>query len=458
MKYRLFSILTVLFSIGSLVTPVQAQSGVNVTENQATLSFPESITFSATITASAQISMVVLEYGARQLTCGEVFGKAFPEFTPGTSVSVQWSWDMRQSGSEPPGAIIWWRWRVTVEGGGETVSPQQTVTWLDDQHDWQVISGGNINLHWYRGNQAFGDELHANAVDALDRLAQEVGIRPSQPVDLYIYANTQDMQDAILYESSWAGGAAFAEYSVVIIGISQDELEWGKLTEAHELTHVLVGQLTFSCLGFLPTWLSEGLAMYGEGGLDTYDQGLLDAAVADDTLMSIRSMGGGFSEEYDRASLAYAESYSIVNFLVEAFGQEKMSQLLAAMRTGVTMDSALQTVYGFDMDGLEDAWREAIGAAPRLQTANPTPVPTPTIIPTYVPVSGVQMGATPMPMPTAGAEGSAAQTTGGQQPVAGFGGDWSRVLVIGLACCILALILVAVIVFLVLRRQKRRNP
>jgi hypothetical protein len=458
MKHRLLGISILFLVVSSLVMPVHAQAGIDVTNDQATLSFPNSITFSADIQADTQIASVILEYGVEQLTCGEVVGKAFPDFTPGKDVSVQWTWDMRQSGSEPPGAAIWWQWRVTLQDGTETVSPQQTVTWLDDMHDWQVITGGNINLHWYRGDQSFGEELHSAAVSALDRLAQEVGIRPSQPIDLYIYANSQDMQDAILYEPSWTGGVAYAENSIVIIGISQNDMEWGKSTEAHELTHVLVGHLTFSCLGFLPNWLSEGLAMYGEGGLESIDQARLDDAIEYDTLMSVRSLSGGFSEEYDRASLAYAESYSIVNFLIEAYGQEKMSQLLAALRSGATGDAALQSIYGFDVDGLEDAWRESIGAAPRIQAANPTPLPTPTIVPTYVPVSGLGLAATPMPMPTARTMDVPTQTTGGSDTTVTSNRDWIGTLVVGLVCCILALIVVAVILFLFLHRKNGRNP
>jgi len=458
MKYRLMGMLILFFIMGSLAMPVQAQSGLDVTDDRATLSFPNSVTFSANISASDRITVVILEYGVEQLTCGEVVGKAFPEFTPGTDVSVQWTWDMRQSGSEPPGAIIWWQWRVTLQGGGEMVGERQTVTWLDDIHDWQVIGGGDINLHWYRGDQDFGDELHTAAVDALERLAEEVGIHPNQPIDLYIYANSQDMQDAILYEPSWTGGVAYAENSIVIIGISQNDMEWGKRTEAHELTHVLVGHLTFSCLGFLPNWLSEGLAMYGEGGLESIDQARLEDAISYDTLMSVRSLSGGFSEEYERASLAYAESYSIVNFLLEEFGQEKMSQLLAALRTGATGDAALQTIYGFDVDGLEDAWRESIGAAPRIQTANPTPVPTPTIVPTYIPVSGLEVAATPMPMPTAQLTGNPTPIPGPQEPTTTSSGtNWLETLLIGVVCCGLAVFALAGLAILIFRNRRRRN-
>ncbi|HEX9332126.1 MAG TPA: hypothetical protein VF896_09575, partial [Anaerolineales bacterium] len=76
----------------------------NVTNNEIILNFPETATFRTTITSDTDITSVVLEYGDAQQTCGEVIAKAFPQFTPGKTVNVEWTWEMRQSGSLPPGA------------------------------------------------------------------------------------------------------------------------------------------------------------------------------------------------------------------------------------------------------------------------------------------------------------------------------------------------------------------
>jgi hypothetical protein len=374
---------------------------------------------------------------------------------------------MRQSGSLPPGAQLWWRWLVTAADGTGYESPRQTILWLDDIHAWQVITGGNVNLHYYEGGDSFGAELHDYAADALARLARDVGLRPERAVDLYIYANTQDMQDAILYEPSWTGGQAFPAHNIVIIGISPVDLEWGRTTEAHEITHVLVGQLTFTCLGFVPTWLNEGLAMVGEGGLDAYQQPLFDQAVADDTLPSLRSLGGGFSEESTRANLSYSTSFSVVDFMIRSYGRQRMTSLLEGLRDGLPADEALTIVYGFDVDGLEDAWRADIGAAPRLAGAEATPVPTPTIVPTIVPVSGTPAaGSLPTAPGTAvPAAGPTALPTPAEATPLSPGPAFSLpslsleaklILQFGLLCIVIAVILVGVPV-LVTTSRRRRN-
>ncbi|MBE3068557.1 MAG: hypothetical protein IMZ73_14225 [Chloroflexi bacterium] len=467
-RFRLFVFALLNILLCSLAIPVRAQAGIQLVSNEISFSFPESATFRAEFQAGANITSVMLEYGVDQLTCGTVVAKSFPQFTPAADVQVEWTWEMRQSGSLPPGALLWWRWQVQDANGAQFTSPKETIIWLDSIHSWQVISGGNINLHYYEGGQAFGQALHDAAAQALVLLSQDVGLSPERPVDIYIYANTNDLRDAILYEPAWIGGGAYSENNIVIIGVSADELDWGKSAEAHELTHVLVGHLTFTCLGFIPTWLNEGLAMYGEGGPAPFELGQFNQAKAADQLLALRSLAGGFSEESDRANLSYTESYSVVNFLIQTYGRDKMTALLTALRNGATADEALQSVYGFDTDGLEDAWRASISAAPRVGTSNPTPVPTPTQVPTIVPVGAApvapaaptprptQVQATATPVATMQVPGPAATTV----PLTERLGISRNVVLgveFGLVGCILTVLVIAVLVLVITRRHHRRQ-
>jgi hypothetical protein len=476
MKIRFILFLLLLLLASRPAMPAHAQGNIQVASDRAVLQFPESATFQAEFTASANITAVTLEYGVDQLTCGTVIAKAFPEITPSKDIQVEWTWDMRQSGSLLPGASLWWRWVVTDASGAQFTSPQKTILWLDDVHDWKVISGGKINLHYYEGGSTFGNELHDTAVQALNRLTKEVGIGTDKPVDILIYASQSDLRDSILFEPAWVGGLAVPETNSVIIAASPDNLDYGKSTAAHELTHVLVGHLTFSCLGFVPTWLNEGLAVYGEGGPQADEQGFLDQAVSDNTLMSLRSLSGNFPES-DLTYLAYGESGSVVDFLIRKYGRDKMNALLLALKNGATADDALQAVYGFDTDGLEDAWRASIGAVPRAGSSNPTPVPTATTIPTIVPYSGSGADVvvqTPRPTATydpmatlaayatqTAAASGAASTPGSQPSLAerlGISSDVWMVLKYAPLCCLISLAAVAVPILLTVRRKHRRQP
>ena len=104
--------LLLVLPIFSSPDSTSAAPSTGVTNDQPTLNFPDSVTFRATIESSAPITSLALEYGTDQLTCGTVIAKAFPQFTSGTTINAEWTWEMKQSGSLPPGATLWWRWRL----------------------------------------------------------------------------------------------------------------------------------------------------------------------------------------------------------------------------------------------------------------------------------------------------------------------------------------------------------
>ncbi len=465
-------LLLLLLTLALLVTaaivlnaqPARAQGTITVSNDEPLLEFPDRLTFRAKFQNDRPIEKVVLEYGVDQWTCGTVIAKAFPEITPGKEVQANWTWEMKQSGSQPPGSKIWWRWHLTDDQGQEIVTNRKDIVWLDDQHDWQTVSGDNINLHWYAGGANFGPELHQSAVKSLADLAQVTGLRTNKPIDLYIYGDTNDMKDAIMYEPGWVGGQAYPNHDIVIIGITPDQMEWGKRTEAHELTHVLVGQLTFTCLGEVPTWLNEGLAMYGEGGPESDQQAMFDDAVKNNTLLPVRSLSGGFSEESDKANASYAQSYSLVKFLIENGGQDKMTALLSALRDGVTVDDALQRVYGFNIEGFEDAWRANIGAQPRTGSGvTPTPTLVPTVVPTFVPASISIAGPTaaptrerPTPTPIAIAQATAPAATEPATTTAATAAAADSTPIILIVGIVIVVIVIAIVV-VISRRKQRTN-
>ena len=447
------SLLTVTAAFASSALSVTSVA-VQWTTNEITLSFPESATFRASFASDVEITSVVLEYGNEQQTCGDVIAKAFPRFTPGKTVDTEWTWEMRQSGSLPPGAQLWWRWRVTDANGQETVTETKTATWLDDVHNWQTTNNGEfLRLHWYEGDTAFANDLSQAAQNGLQFNETQSGLRAEAPVDLYIYASTDDLKEAILYEPSWTGGQAFPDQNIVILGISPYDLEWGRDAIAHELTHVLVGHLTFSCLGDVPTWLNEGLAVYSEGGLDPASQSQLEDAIRDNKLLTIRSLSSGFSEVADKAYLSYSQSYSVTKFLIETHGQEKITSLLMSLRDGLTIDEALMQTYGFNIDGLETAWRQAIGAQPLSASAQPTSQPTPTFVPTIVPVGGQvsALQATPTPVPTSFFNEQPTQTPTRTGPPLEL-----TMILLGM-CCIFLLLVGVVVLGFVVRSQNRKE-
>ena len=453
MRSRRFALWLSVLSLVVWASPVRAAAPVDAQDDRVTFAFPDSATFSATLSSTSRITSIVLEYGSRQLSCGDVVAKAFPDFSPNETASVSWTWEMRQSGSLPPGAQLWWRWRYADESGQEYVTTEKTATWVDGVHPWRSLGDGStLRLHWYEGGGTFAKTLQDAAIAGLEYNETYAGLATTGPIDVYVYADVEDLREAILYEPSWTGGIAFPEHSIVILGIPESDLDWGQDVMVHELTHVLVGHLTFTCLGEMPTWLNEGLAVFAEGGIDPAWQLILDNAVENNSLLPVRSLGGAFSEITTTAVLSYSESYSLVKFLIERGGHEQMRSLLVALRDGAPVDQALSSIYGFDTDGLDEAWRAAIGAPGRPPALLPTARPSPTIVPTIQPISG----AWPAVDATAGiatptATNALPAPAGGVRPPRGL------MLALLSVCCVLMLLAGVIVLGVAVRSGRRRT-
>ena len=400
--------------------PARAQAdsspAILAARDRAKVQYPDSVTFSVRLQSEAEIDKVVLEYGIQELTCDAKASKKNLTFTPAKSVEISWTWEIPPWEAPPPGARIHWRWHVTDSAGSKLTTEGQTTVWLDKQHAWQTISDEQVDLYWYSGNQSFGRELSTSAARVIQNLAQDIGLKFEQSIGIFVYASDNDLLDAVPQLPDWAGGVAYSEYSLILFAATPDEVSWGQMIAAHEITHLLINYFTFNCQETVevPTWLSEGLAVYNEGWRNFGPDDPLEKAIANNTLISVRSLSKTFPMNEEKADLAYQEAYSLVSLLIEDFGREKILALFEALRDGATGDEALKAVYDFNTDGLEDAWRARIGAQPRRVTATPTvtSTATPTATPTLTTTSTPTATATPTTTatPTATATNTATST------------------------------------------------
>jgi hypothetical protein len=366
MKKKLaFMIVTILLLVLLIPVGVNAGSSLAVTSSSVTTNFPASLTFNITAASDVDITDIRLHYTIDRMHFASIVSEIPVVFTPSTQVQAQWLWDMRKTGGLPPGSRVNYWWTVADVSGNRLETAPDVVSIEDNRYDWHDITRGDVTLYWYQGNDNFGSELMDAVQAALSRLSENTGAELTNPVRLYIYATSADLRGSMIFPQEWTGGVAFTQYGIIAIGISPDtaSLAWGKRAIAHELTHLVVHQVTFNPYNSLPTWLDEGLAVNSEGELQSEFAAALSQAISNDTLISTRSLASPFSAYSEEATLSYAESYEAVNYLITEFGRERMQELLNTFRQGAGYDEALEKVYGFDMDGLNDRWQASLKAA-----------------------------------------------------------------------------------------------
>jgi hypothetical protein len=283
----------------------------------------------------------------------------------------------------PPGAQVAYYWTLT----GEDVvveTPEETFTMRDDRYHWNSLSDASkrVTVHWYEGDKLFGGALRDTASDALDRLQTDTGVSLKRAADVWVYATQDDLLGALpLNIPEWVGGKAFPELALVLAAISdQEDIDTEiKRIIPHELSHLLLYQATRNPYNSPPAWLDEGLAVHNQVWQDPIEGEALKQAAEEGSLKPLKALAGSFGAYEDDAILAYAESGSVVDFLLSdsRYGPAKFAKTVAAFRDGVTYDDALKAGLGSTTDQIYEEWRDSLpykvataGAAP---VGNPGP-------------------------------------------------------------------------------------
>ncbi len=359
-KVGLTVLMVCLFLLSFSPGLVKAQSGITILNSTAVTEFPATLAFNLSVESEVNITDIRLHYRVERLEHAQIASEVYIEIVPGNVVDTGWTWDMRKTGGLPSGSSVQYWWTIEDAAGYKVETSPAQIRFDDNRYQWRSLNQGQVTMYWYKGDDAFASSLMTAIQQALIRLTEYTGAELESPIEIYIYASAQDLQGSMIYPQEWTGGVAFPRYGIINIGIAPDQLEWGIRTIAHELTHLVIHQMTFNPYGGLPAWLSEGLAMYAEGELEPVFTTFLNNAAVEDRLISVRSLSSPFSAFAEESLLAYAQSYSLEEFLINQYGKKQMFELLSTFKEGSGYDEALLRVYGFDMDGLNALWQDYI--------------------------------------------------------------------------------------------------
>lgn len=359
---RWLFLLTLLVLLGAMPPCSFAAAPVQIRTNDVSFTFSEAIYFDLEAKTAQPPSLVILFYGVDN---EPMWRRIYPTFTPDTNLTVQYTEEL-EPGQYAPGQILRSYWRLQFADGSQFETPTVRFAYTDDRFDWQSLSGATIDLHYYGGAKRQAADLLVAAQQALTRLSNDVGVATERRLQIYLYNSVRDMSGALSQRSAVFDsqvttlGVAVSDDTLLLLGSDSNV----KLTLAHELSHLVVGLATDNPYAGLPRWLDEGLAMYAEGQLPRVNQIALQQAIKNNDLLTIRSMSS-YSGQAEQVDLYYGSVYSVVDYMLQAYGRDKMRTLLGVFAKGSLQQDALRQVYGLDLDGLDAAWRASLGLPPR---------------------------------------------------------------------------------------------
>lgn len=206
------------------------------------------------------------------------------------------------------------------------------------------------------------EALREFAEDAYTTVERTLDFRPKLPVLVTILSGLE-----VLEYTSSPFGYYVPKHELHKICLPIEPRRWRRnfqMGVMHEYTHAAVRELAGEGA---PSWLNEGLAVLmareapGARGL------LREAQGTDVPWMSLGDVEGFFTDaERDlygaESSVAYAEAYSAVRFLVDRYGSKALRELLECLGRGMPLTWAMRRACGVWPRTFERHWREAAEA------------------------------------------------------------------------------------------------
>jgi len=352
---------SILFNVpqaqAAVLSLPKGQSGVELENIGASYRYGEQITFMAQVNASIPIQQATI------VILDEVQGLTHVQpLEINADGRAEYRFDVRQN-SLRPFSVVKWNYQFALTDGTTFQSTTYFIRYDDNRFAWQTLEAGTLRVNWYNGDANFGQAVLNAAQSGLGSISTLMPLDLSQPVDVFVYANSDDLRGTlVLGGEDWVAGHADPAMGVVMVVI-EPGAEQGIFMEQrlpHELMHVMLYRRVGAGYENIPAWLREGTATLAEIYPNAdYDLVLADAG-ANNRLIPLRDLCAAFPPEAGQAFLAYAESRSFTDYLHDTYGSAGLLSLAGYYADGVDCERGTERAFGVSLSSLELSWHESV--------------------------------------------------------------------------------------------------
>lgn len=233
---------------------------------------------------------------------------------------------------------------------------------LDQLAAYERAQSDRFELYYTEEDRNVTGLVLETAESVYEEVVEQMGFRPSGRVPIILYHTRGELREAF----GWGNGeSALGVYWHGTIRLlspnawldykdkAKQEKAFKRLNPiAHELTHYLLDYLTS---GNYQRWFTEGLAQRVEHRVTGF-LWIESSSSLDQELYSMADLRDRF-DGLENQPLAYRQSYLLVEYMVETYGEERLEQLISTLGEGVPFDRAVDQTYGKSMEQIYKDWK-----------------------------------------------------------------------------------------------------
>ena len=278
----------------------------------------------------------------------------------------------------PPASKIEYYFEIFFNDGSSFRTEKKNDVLLDSRFEWDLVQGDVVDVYFHGPVSRRAKNVLKASDKSVNDISELLGVDSNKRISLVMYNNYSEMFDVVVKKSQTQAGSlitegqAFSTENIVLVdGGARSAL--GVAT--HEITHIIVSRATKDSYVGVPLWLNEGLAEFGNVEQDSGYDRYLEWAVDTNRLFPFSSLNR-FPGNPNLTLVAYGQSKSFIEFLVNKYPKENMKNLMKEISNRKSINESFISSYGKNLNDLEDEWKSTLlsidGNGALLKQANET--------------------------------------------------------------------------------------
>lgn len=229
--------------------------------------------------------------------------------------------------------------------------------------EWYYIQTEHYDIYYYGSGDNLAQFAAKTLEEATPPLEKILNYEVKKRIPVILYNSPSEFQQTnviseLIEENVGGFTEVFKNRVVVPFNGSYEDF---RHVLTHELTHAfifdmlygnLIGNILTAEFLQLPLWFAEGFAEYfSRGGWDIEADMILRDATVNGYLNPLEQAGG---------YLVYKEGQSVIKYIVDKYGEEKISEILYKGKRSRSFDKSLKSAIGLDERGLSEEWMKGL--------------------------------------------------------------------------------------------------
>ncbi|RJO65623.1 MAG: hypothetical protein C4540_00550 [Candidatus Omnitrophota bacterium] len=232
---------------------------------------------------------------------------------------------------------------------------------------WNTVKSTHFIIYYAKAEDAFVRSVVDYAEKYYEKIADSLGFRRynfwlwDNRAKIYIHENALEYQKET-GQPSWSLGSASPKEKIIHTFLREEGFLDSILP--HELGHIIFREFVGFDNPAIPLWFEEGVASYQEASKLAIAKEVVRQALKDGSFLNIEGLvrfDGKNIKDEKVVNVFYAESISIVNYLIKKFGNDRFVLFCQYLRDKKNFERALASSYPIaNIKELERGWIEDI--------------------------------------------------------------------------------------------------